>query len=133
MLFAELAPTVAYKSRIDWCKICFVCSIFCLAVFIPLESFSLIWRRHHDQWRAANFDLCSALMVIEQWGFFSVSHLLWHAESVLNGHIHMYEYPWHSNLLPSVCQWSYHYLFLRLRFFAADIRTTNLSLAGRAL
>mgnify|MGYP003690812615 CR=1 FL=1 len=25
--------------------------------------FSLIWRRHHYRWRAANFDLCSALMV----------------------------------------------------------------------
>ena len=32
----------------------------------------------------ANFDLCSALMVIEKWGFFSVSHLLWHGASVYN-------------------------------------------------
>ena len=28
----------------------------------------LIWRRHHYRWRHANFDLCSALVVIEQWG-----------------------------------------------------------------
>ena len=32
------------------------------------ENFLLIWRRHHYLWRAANvnFDLCSALMAIEQ-------------------------------------------------------------------
>ena len=28
--------------------------------FVPLENFSLIWRRHHCRWRAENFDLCSA-------------------------------------------------------------------------
>ena len=37
--------------------------------------------------RAANFDLCSALMAIEQWGFFSMPHLLWHGASVYNGHL----------------------------------------------
>ena len=39
------------------------------------RGFSLIWRRHHCQWRAANFELSSALMAIEQCGFFSVLHL----------------------------------------------------------
>ena len=28
-----------------------------------------------------------ALMVIEQWGLFSVPHLLWHEISVYNGHL----------------------------------------------
>ena len=37
--------------------------------------------------RAANFDLCSALMTTEQWGFFSVPHLLWHGASAYNGHL----------------------------------------------
>ena len=41
------------------------------------------------------------------------------------------EDPWHSQLLPSVWQWSFHYLFLRLRSFAAGIRTPNLPLARR--
>ena len=62
----------------------------CLGFFVPLENFSLIWRRHHDLWRAANFNLCSALMAIVLWGFFSVSHLLWHGASrasVYNGHL----------------------------------------------
>ena len=31
--------------------------------------------------------LCSALMVIEQWWFFSVPHLLWYAAYVYNGHL----------------------------------------------
>ena len=40
---------------------------------------------------------------------------------------------WHSHLLPSVWQWSCHYLFLRHRSFAGGIRTPNLPLAGRTL
>ena len=43
----------------------------------PLQNFAVIWRRHHYHRRAANFDLCSALVTIEQWGFFSMPHLLW--------------------------------------------------------
>ena len=54
---------------------------------VPLENFSLIWRCHHYWWRAANFDLCSTRTAIEQWGFFSVSHLLWHGTSVYNVHL----------------------------------------------
>ena len=58
---------------------------FLLGFIIPLENFSLIWKRRHYRWRTANFDLCCALMAIEQWGFFSVPHLLWHGASVYNG------------------------------------------------
>ena len=58
----------------------FVCS----GVFVP--SFSPMWRRHHYRWRTTNFDLYSALMAIEQWGFFNVPHLL-HGASVYNGHL----------------------------------------------
>ena len=47
------------------------------------RNFSFIWRCHHYRWRSAKFDLCSTLMAIEQWGFFSVPHLL--------------EDPWHSS------------------------------------
>ena len=57
----------------------------CLKFFIPLESFSLIGRRHHCRRRAANFYLCSALMAIEQQReFISVPHLLRHGVSVCN-------------------------------------------------
>ena len=37
----------------------------CLECFVPLWNFSLIWRRHHCQKRAAKFDLWSTLMVTE--------------------------------------------------------------------
>ena len=50
----------------------------CFGVFIPLENFSFIWRRHQYQWRAANNNLRSALMTIKQWGLFGVPHLLRH-------------------------------------------------------
>ena len=38
------------------------------------------------RWGAAKFDLCLALTTIEQWWFFSVTHLLWHGASVYNNH-----------------------------------------------
>ena len=46
-----------------------------------------IWRRHHYRRRAGNFNLSSSLMAIEQWGFFSMPHLLWHGVSVYNIHL----------------------------------------------
>ena len=61
--------------------------VFFSGFIFPLENFSLIWRRHHYLWRAANFNLCSALIAIEQWEFFSVPHLLWHVASVYDGHL----------------------------------------------
>ena len=63
------------------------CLFVCLVFIVPLENSSLMWRRHHYWWRFANFDLCSALLVIEQRGFSSVPHLLWHGASVYNGHL----------------------------------------------
>ena len=73
---------VAVASILWWMFVCmFVWFI------VPLEDISFIWRRHHSRWRAANFDLCSALMAIEQWRFFSVPHLLLHGASVYTGHL----------------------------------------------
>ena len=54
---------------------------------IFLSIFSKSPSRYHYRWRASNFDLCSALMTIEQWGFFSVPHLVWYGTSVYNGHL----------------------------------------------
>ena len=60
----------------------------CVEFIVPLERiFSLIWRRHYCRWWAANFDLCSALVAIEQWGFFNVPHLLRHWPTFYNGHL----------------------------------------------
>ena len=63
----------------------FVCLFVYLGFFVSLENFLLIWRSHHYRWSAANFDharhLCN-----EQWGFFSMPHLLWHGASIYNGH-----------------------------------------------
>ena len=57
-------------------------------VFRPTrEVFAHFWTRYHCRWKAANFDLCSALMAIEQWGFLCVAKLLWHGASVYNGHL----------------------------------------------
>ena len=66
----------------------FVCLFVCLfAVFLPLENFSLTWRRHHYRWRRANFDLRSAIKSIEKWGFFSVPPLQLLGASIYNGHL----------------------------------------------
>ena len=50
------------------------CFSFVLWVFLLLENFSLIWRRHHYKCRAANFDLYLALLAIENLGFFLTCH-----------------------------------------------------------
>ena len=70
-----------------WMWIIFYVVFVCLGFIVSLENFSHIWRRHHYRWRAANFYLCLALMAIEQWGFFSVPHLVWHGASVYNDHL----------------------------------------------
>ena len=43
-----------------------------LKFFVPLENFTLIYRRYPCRWRTANINLCPALMATEQWGIFSV-------------------------------------------------------------
>ena len=91
-----------------WIYVCLFRFLFFFGVNRPTREFFIIWRRHHCRWRAANFDLCSALMAIEQWGFFSVPHLLLHGASVCNGRLRGPLTP-----SPSVWQWSCHYLFLR--------------------
>ena len=40
-----------------------------------------------EGWQTTSFDLYSALMAIEQWGFFNVPHLLWHKPSLYQGHL----------------------------------------------
>ena len=59
----------------------------CLGFLVILENLSLIWRRRHCRWRAANFNLYSALIVIVKWGIFSVSHLLWQGASSYHRHL----------------------------------------------
>ena len=49
--------------------------------------FGFDWSFSSNWWRTSNFDLYSALMAIEQWGFFSVPHLLRQGASVYNGHM----------------------------------------------
>jgi hypothetical protein len=41
-----------------------------LLFYVPLKNISLIWRRHHFRWRAANLGLCSVLRAFEQGGIF---------------------------------------------------------------
>ena len=59
----------------------------CLEFIVPLENFFTHMETSPLRWRAAHVDLCSALMTIEQWGFFNVPHLLRHGASLYNGHL----------------------------------------------
>ena len=51
-------------------------------VYRPTREFLTHMETSPLRWRAANFDLCSALMAIEQWGFFSARHLLRHGSTL---------------------------------------------------
>ena len=84
------------------------CAEICLFVgFRLIREFPVIWTRHHYRRRASNFDLQvnSALMASEQWGFFSVSHLLetWDIRLIC---MVKSKDPWNSHLSPSVWHWS---------------------------
>ena len=64
-----------WRHKWDFILCLLIVSLFvCLWFYVPLKDFSLIWRRHHYRWMASNFDLCSGLMAIEQWGFINVPH-----------------------------------------------------------
>ena len=98
----------------------FVCLFVCLFI-VPLENFTLIRRRHRYRRRAAHFDLCSTLTTIDQWGFFSGPHLLWHGESVFTV---ISEDPWHKLIAERLAV----VLSLPVFTFASGIRTSNLPL-----
>lgn len=58
---------------------------------------SIFRRRHYCRWRTVSFDLCSTLMVIYYWEFFSLPNLARHPFiMVISG------YEWHSYQLLSV-------------------------------
>ena len=94
----------------------------CLMIIIQLDNFSLIWRRHHCLWRAADFDLCYAQ---HSWPLNSEGSETCHTycDTCLLFLMVISEDPWHSHLLPSIWQWSCHYLFLRLGSVATGDQT----------
>ena len=61
--------------------------MFVKVLFVPLENCSLRWRWHYYRCRATNFDLFSALSVIDQKGFSGAPHLLWHRTYIYDGHL----------------------------------------------
>ena len=40
-----------------------MCVFVCLWFFVPLQNFSLIWRRHHNRWRAENLNYARHLLL----------------------------------------------------------------------
>ena len=82
----------AQPSKTSQQKFVKLCILFFLGfVLSHSRIFPFLCRCHHCRWRAANFDLYSALMAIEQWGFLSVAHLLWHKwSSPRTSDIHTY-------------------------------------------
>ena len=87
--FQRLCVSQHITRHFDPCRVRYVRDeSFCLfGVFVPPENSPFIWRRHHYRWRAAQFDLCAALMTIEQLEFCGLPHLLWHGATVHNGHL----------------------------------------------
>ena len=102
------------------------CLFVCMVFIVLLEKFSLISRRHHCRWRATNFD---------PWSLSSEGSLTCHTycDTGLPFMMVIPEDPWYSHLLPSVWQWSCHYLFLRLRFTATGDRTPISRIRGERL
>ena len=66
---------------------CNACLFVCLEFFVPLKNFHSFGDTPIAGEWVQKIDQYSTLMVIEQWGFFSVPHELWHRASVYNGHL----------------------------------------------
>ena len=56
----------------------------CMEFIVPLENFSLIWRRHEVKVKGFKF---WPMLGIEQWGFFNVPYPLRHGPTVYKGHL----------------------------------------------
>ena len=99
----------------------FVCLFVYLEFIVPLENFSLIWRRKHCRWRAEIL-----IFARHSWPLSGEGSLTFHTfcNTGLPLIIVTSDDPWHTNLLPSVWQWICHYLFLWLRFIATGNRAS---------
>ena len=89
---------VSRMMKISYVKYAFVCLFEVFLSQSRIFIFSLIWRGHRHRWRAANFDLYSALIAIK----ISVPYLYCDT-----GHQFMMvisEYMWRAHLLPIVWQ-----------------------------
>ena len=97
----------------------------CLCFFVPLENSSLIWNRHHTGER-----LQILTFARHSWPLGTECSLACHTncDTGLPFIMVISEDPWHSLLLPSIWQWDWPYLLLRLRSVAAEIRTPNFPL-----
>ena len=66
---------------------CFILFVCFFGVYRSTWEFITHMKTSPLRWRAANFDLCSALMAIEQWEVFNVPHPLRHGPTVHNDHL----------------------------------------------
>ena len=87
-----------------------VCLFVCLKFFASLEKYSLIWR--FFSWR--HLKGCKLWHMLGTNGHWAVRVLYTDFDKRHPFIIVISEDPWHSHVLPSVWQWSSHYLFLRL-------------------
>ena len=116
-----------------WDLFCHITCIFCFGlfgVFRPCREFFNHMETSPWPVKGCKFWPMLGTHGHWQWGFLSLSHLLWHGHPFI---MVISEDPWHSPLLSSLWQWSCHHLFLWVRSFAAGIRKPNLPLAGRTL
>ena len=89
------SSTNEYIFLTDCLFVClFVCFFVCLFVCLFVRGFSSHSRIFHSfgdvtitDKELQIFDLCPALMAIEQWGIFNVPRLLWHGPTLYNGHL----------------------------------------------
>ena len=103
--------------RFNWTTV-----FFLFGVFLPNREFFTHLETHHTG------EVLQILTYVwHLWPLRSECSLAYHAYCD-TGHpfiMVISEDPWHSHLMPSVWQWSGHYLFKRLRSVASGIRTPN--------
>ena len=121
-----------YPQIHNYCKFvedtCRTSNMIKIAMFVWLGFYNLL-----ENFETSRFQVKAGLQIltfarhpwllIEQWGLFSMPHLLWVGAFVYNGHIWG---PMTLTPVAEVFQWSCHYPFLWLRSVVAGIWTFNL-------
>ena len=114
----------------DLClSVCLFVCLFLVGVFVSHWSIFHSYEDYHYWWRDANFTYARHTRTLSIEGSV-LKHLMRHGASICDGDLRG---PMTLTPVAERWQWSFHYLFLRIRSVAAWIRTPKLPLVGQKL
>ena len=125
-LFSIILINLLIKWHLSWNNQLQILFFF-FFVYRPTRKFFTYLETSPLPVKGSNFYLCSALMAVEQWGFFNVPHPLRHGPTVYNGYLRG---PVTLTCVVERLAVELSYLFLRLRSIATGDQIPISSMQG---